>query len=81
MNGLCRQEQRRQAINAALERRAREDREEDAIAANDARRRREEEDRRAKDAEEKLRSQEEFQAYIQLEVKRNKQAKAAKQAA
>jgi hypothetical protein len=78
---LCRQEQRRQAINAALERRAREDSEEDAIAAHDAQRRTEEQERRAKDADEKLRSHEEFQAWLQLEIKRNKQAKAAKQTA
>jgi hypothetical protein len=78
---LCRQEQRRQAINAALERRAREDREEDAIAARDAQRRKEEQERRTKDADEKLRSQEEFQAWLQLETKRNKQAKAAKSGA
>lgn len=74
----CRQEERRQTINAALERRAQEDREEDAIAARDAQRRKEEQERRAKDADEKMRAQEEFQAWLQAEIKRNKQAKAAK---
>lgn len=75
---MCRQEKHRQAINAALERRAREDKAEDAIAARDTERRKEEEERRAKDADEKLRAQEEFQAWLQAEIKRNKQAKAAK---
>lgn len=74
----CRQEQRRQDINATLERREREDREEDAIAARDTQRRKEEEERLAKDADEKMRTQEEFQAWLQAEVKRNKQAKASK---
>jgi hypothetical protein len=74
----CRQEQRRQAINEALERRAREDKEEDAIAARDTQRLKEEQERRAKDADDKLRQQEEFQAWLQAEIKRNKQAKAAK---
>lgn len=75
---MRRQEQRRQAINAGLERRAREDSEADAVAARDAQRRREEQERRARDADEKLRQQEEFQAWLQAEIKRNKQAKAAK---
>lgn len=71
-------EEKRQAINAAVERRAREDAEADAHAAVDARRRREEQERRLKDADEKLRTQEEFSVWLQAEIKKNKKAKAAK---
>ena len=74
----CRQEERRQAINEALERRSREDREVDAVSARDAQRRKEEQERQAKDVDDKLRAQEEFQAWLQAEIKRNKQAKASK---
>lgn len=75
---LCRKEEKRQAINAAVERRAREDAEDDARAAVDARRRKEEHERRLKDADEKLRAQEEFSVWLQAEIKKNKKAKAAK---
>eukprot|EP00892_Ulva_mutabilis_P006056 jgi/Ulvmu1/3822/UM018_0033.1 len=71
-------EEKRQAINAAMERRAAEDAEADARAAVDARRRREEQERRLKDADEKLRAQEEFNVWLQAEIKKNKKAKAAK---
>jgi len=75
---LCRKEEKRQAINAAVERRAREDAEADALAAVNARRQQEENERRLKDADEKLRAQEEFLVWLQAEIKKNKKAKAAK---
>lgn len=75
---LCRKEEKRQAINAAVERRAQEDAEADARAAVDARRRQEERERRLKDADEKLRAQEEHLVWLQAEIKKNKKAKAAK---
>lgn len=75
---LCRKEEKRQAINAAVERRAREDAEADALAAVNARRQQEENERRLKDADEKLRAQEEYLVWLQAEIKKNKKAKAAK---
>jgi hypothetical protein len=48
------------------------------VAARDEQRRREELERCARDADEKLRQQEEYHAWLQAEIKRNKQAKAAK---
>jgi hypothetical protein len=73
---MCRNGARRQAISAALERRALEDAEAEAKDAEDRRRLKEEIERSLKTADEKLRADEERRRWVEEEIKNNKKAKA-----